>query len=575
MSFQRQFSKDNWHRQAASTTERDSIRARRWGMRVTVYLGASAGDYVLSYGLASTSLQDNGNWLKVADIGQAWGGGGAATAPKSQAFAYTGVETVFTVNNGTLDKLNFVEVNGVIQRLGTDYTQAGQVVTFGSLPGSGTMVVYYFEGISIGGGGGGGVQSVTGAGVDNTDPENPVLSFPTPAEIGAQQDLGYIPMDPAQNGSDFASPSAALVNLGGALKLTIFNTQAGDYTPQLSDFQNNAEILMVSGSPHNLTIPNDATVNFPVGAVLFGRTIGGVTTFVPGAGVTVTSTSTGMISPANYVLWSLTKTAANTWVLDNGTIVNVANNQLANMANSTIKGRYSAGTGSPEDLTPAQVHEIIFNTAAYYRLYSDFSGGSSEFSTSVSGTGAVISYTNDGGDANHPGVLQLNCGTTTTGFASIRNGAAGTITPTDGKMLINIICKVNVISDGTDTYTLRIGIGTQVNADGSDAAFFRYTHSVNGGRWQTVTRHSSSETAKDAGGSAIVANTYYNLKIVSNAANSSYDFYLNNVLVQTHISDLPLAQVMVIGSITKSAGTTARILGLDMCQIIQEFNTSR
>jgi len=37
-----------------------------------------------------------------------------------------------------------------------------------------------------GGSGGGGVQSVTGDGVDNTDPNNPALTFPTPAQIGAE-----------------------------------------------------------------------------------------------------------------------------------------------------------------------------------------------------------------------------------------------------------------------------------------------------------------------------------------------------------------------------------------------------
>jgi hypothetical protein len=37
-------------------------------------------------------------------------------------------------------------------------------------------------------GGGSGVQSVTGDGVNNTDPDNPVLTFPTPAEIGAYPD---------------------------------------------------------------------------------------------------------------------------------------------------------------------------------------------------------------------------------------------------------------------------------------------------------------------------------------------------------------------------------------------------
>lgn len=40
----------------------------------------------------------------------------------------------------------------------------------------------------VGGDGGGGVESVTGDGVDNTDPANPVLSFPTPAELSIAVD---------------------------------------------------------------------------------------------------------------------------------------------------------------------------------------------------------------------------------------------------------------------------------------------------------------------------------------------------------------------------------------------------
>lgn len=75
MSFQSTFTSDNWHRDARSIAQRNGIRTRRWGMRVTVYLGGSAGDYVLSYGLASTNIQDNNNWLLVANIGATWGGG--------------------------------------------------------------------------------------------------------------------------------------------------------------------------------------------------------------------------------------------------------------------------------------------------------------------------------------------------------------------------------------------------------------------------------------------------------------------------------------------------------------------
>jgi len=67
---------DQWHKQANSLAQLYGTYPRRWGMRVTVYTSADAGEYVLSYGLSSQQLNDNGNWLKVADIGQTWGGGG-------------------------------------------------------------------------------------------------------------------------------------------------------------------------------------------------------------------------------------------------------------------------------------------------------------------------------------------------------------------------------------------------------------------------------------------------------------------------------------------------------------------
>lgn len=76
MGFGRAFHVDNWHHGVASIARRNGIKTRRWGMRVTVYTGANSGDYVLSYGLSSEDIQDNDNWLKVADIGETWGGGG-------------------------------------------------------------------------------------------------------------------------------------------------------------------------------------------------------------------------------------------------------------------------------------------------------------------------------------------------------------------------------------------------------------------------------------------------------------------------------------------------------------------
>lgn len=80
MSFEGQFTKDNWHREATTLAVRNGIKTRRWGMRVTVYADptpANNGEWVLEYNQVNTNRQSNLNWLKVANIGQVWGGGAA------------------------------------------------------------------------------------------------------------------------------------------------------------------------------------------------------------------------------------------------------------------------------------------------------------------------------------------------------------------------------------------------------------------------------------------------------------------------------------------------------------------
>jgi hypothetical protein len=67
---------------------------------------------------------------------------------------------------------------------------------------------------SNGSGGGGAVDSVTGDGVDNTDPANPVLSFPTPTEIG----LGNV-----DNTSDLNKPISTATQTALDLKEDAFS----------------------------------------------------------------------------------------------------------------------------------------------------------------------------------------------------------------------------------------------------------------------------------------------------------------------------------------------------------------
>lgn len=203
-------------------------------MRVTVYAaGGDSGDYVLSYGLLNNNIQDNGNWLKVADIGQAWGGGGggSSTTKKSQSINFTGGESVFTVTNGTLDQIDLVEINGVVQVPTTDFTVSGQDVTLTTpIPGStvGTLTVHYFEGLSVSPGYPNGLAAVDATGT--------AISFAIPQIYGSPAspettnitlvttDLvrGMVQILYHDNGTEPTYP-AEFVKLGGEYSTTVLN----------------------------------------------------------------------------------------------------------------------------------------------------------------------------------------------------------------------------------------------------------------------------------------------------------------------------------------------------------------
>ena len=110
-------------------------------------------------------------------------------------------------------------VNSVFGRTGTVTAQSGDYNTdqvteatnkyFPEAPNDGQQYARQSEGWTVvSGGGGGGVQSVTGDGVDNTDPENPVLSYPTPSDIGALQS--------GDNVSDLVNDANYLTTISGS-----------------------------------------------------------------------------------------------------------------------------------------------------------------------------------------------------------------------------------------------------------------------------------------------------------------------------------------------------------------------
>lgn len=152
----------------------------------------------------------------------------------------------------------------------------------------------------------------------------------------------------------------------------------------------------------------------------------------------------------------------------------VSNAKLANVATATIKGRISAGTGSPEDLTVTQAKALLNIFPAYFGdgttgrpLTADFPDvGRFVSNTNTSSGQSVGWYVKSAGSlapawtASTAGIvvgnLRANAGNV---YIATTAGTTGTIAPTgtgtninDGGILWNFHAAVAVIMDSSEVY---------------------------------------------------------------------------------------------------------------------------
>jgi hypothetical protein len=276
----------------------------------------------------------------------------------------------------------------------------------------------------------------------------------------------------------------------------------------------------------------------------------------------------------------------------------ISNSELADMAQATVKGRAAAaGTGAPGDLTAVQLAAVVATAnlstseAAAVRTalaavgtqwtagafpssgllarleqiehFTSAGAGLAGFTSTTSGTGASSAGTT--APAGRIGMLDLSTGTDTTGRSVISSSTAGVLFG-GGRHRMRCDAQVVNASDGTETFTVRVGYIDSSSAESADGAFFRYTHSVNGGEWEAVTRSNGSETAADTN-VTVSAGNYRVFEIEVNAAGTSVAFYIDGALVATNSTNIPTGAGRNTGhgiGIFKSAGTTARSVLLDM-----------
>lgn len=206
-----------------------------------------------------------------------------------------------------------------------------------------------------------------------------------------------------------------------------------------------------------------------------------------------------------------------------------------------------------------------------------FAAGFEVLESQVGGTAAAI--TSVTGEANHPGVVQLSTGTTTTGRAAVMTTQAlASVQLGGGKARSGAVLKLPNLSDGTNTYTARVaGFGDATSTESNDGIYFRYTDSVNGGEWQGVTIAAGSESTLDTN---VAADTsWHTFEIEVNAAATSVEFFIDGTSVGTLTTTIPTGSSRETGLLAayihKSAGTTARTIHLDAYWFMLEFTTAR
>lgn len=221
----------------------------------------------------------------------------------------------------------------------------------------------------------------------------------------------------------------------------------------------------------------------------------------------------------------------------------------------------------------------------FVSMIEDFDTASSRLAGTTTGSGASIVWT--AAESGRVGIATLGTGTTTTGKAALgqlASGNIGTIVLGAGEAWLENIVRVPTVSDATETFYVRAGfMDAASGADSTDGVYFRYTHSVNTGKWECITRSNSVETATDSG-VTVVAGTWYKLLAIVNAAGTSVSFYIatgtaaHGAAVQTHTTNIPTTTARATGygvTILKSAGTTSRTFDVDKVQLAHELTTER
>jgi hypothetical protein len=220
----------------------------------------------------------------------------------------------------------------------------------------------------------------------------------------------------------------------------------------------------------------------------------------------------------------------------------------------------------------------------YQRWYSDFLTVTPiELVMSAVGTGAQNTAVAPQ-VASQVGVVKSELGTVATNTVGWATNPSVARLDAGGKWKFEaIITSAANLSDGTDTYTLRIGFLDSQTAEPTDGVFFRYSHALSAGVLQCVTRANGVETvvanvltlAANGVSTTWAVNTTYKFNIEVLADGSKAFFSLNGILIASQTLTIPVGAGRETGwgaVAIKSVGTANKgEFYTDYCDVVCIF----
>ena len=189
---------------------------------------------------------------------------------------------------------------------------------------------------------------------------------------------------------------------------------------------------------------------------------------------------------------------------------------------------------------------------------------------------------------NQQGVLLLGTGTTTGGTGNFRLGSTNAPTHYIGSGSISYEVYINIeqLSTLANRFITTFGLYSNLGSGFStvNGIFFVYDE---GGiwafgaipaspSWRCITTNASTRTITNTGVD-IVASAWVKLRFEINANATSVGFYINDILVATHTTNIPstTTPMLYYNVISKSTGTTAVNMYADYLALRQQFTTPR